>query len=397
MSHPDDTKDAPETATGPNTLTVVEGNTRFAFDLYTALRKREGNLFFSPYSISMALAMAYAGARKNTALQMAQALHFPTNHAKLHPIFAEIGAQLSVVCQTGGNRLNIANSMRPQQGYPFLETYSALLEKYYKAEIDAIDYIGNPVAACKIINDQVEAKTGGKIKNLLQPEILDSLTRLVLVNAIYFKGSWAFPFNKRFTYAAPFWVTPQKSVQVPMMVKTESFGYYSDEQVQVLELPYAGDDFSMILVLPQKRDGLPALEADFSAEKFWMWENNLDGHWEVQLRLPKFEFSVSLKLIPILAGMGMRDVFDQSRANFAGMDGSETGLYIAAAVHQAFVSVDEEGTEAAAATGLVAGIRSEPPSFYVDHPFMFLIRDNRIGSILFIGRVTDPTANPPIN
>ena len=211
-----------------NLQSVVKGNNIFTFELYAELRNTEGNLFFSPHSISTALAMTYAGARANTAEQMAQALHFPLGQAQLHSAFAEIEVRLRSVHQESGNQLNTANALWPQAGYAVLEEFTALLQEYYRVSITPVDYKSDTEAARKTINTWVAKKTQEKIKELMKEGILDSLTRLVLVNAIYFKGTWASQFDKSHTKNAPFWLTSEESIEVPMMVQTQRFRYYEN-------------------------------------------------------------------------------------------------------------------------------------------------------------------------
>lgn len=371
---------------------VVEGNNTFAFELYAELRKIEGNLFFSPHSISTALAMTYAGARENTANQMAQTLHFALGQAQPHSAFAEIGVRLRSVHQESGNQLNIANALWPQAGYAVLEEFIALLKEYYRVSITPVDYEADTEAARKTINTWVAEKTQEKIKELIKERILDSLTRLVLVNAIYFKGTWASQFDKSYTQNAPFRLTSEESIEVPMMAQTQRFQYYENNRFQILELPYVGHTLSMILLLPQQIDGLTEFEKTLTLENLQRWTGRLRER-KVEVILPKFRLNSQFRLDSVLQSLGMVDAFKQDKANFAGIDGNEARLYIAAVIHQAFVNVDEEGTEATAATAVVIKARSAyapPPTFRADHPFVFLIRDNDTGSILFIGRVAEP-------
>jgi serpin B len=219
---------------------------------------------------------------------------------------------------------------------------------------------------------------------------LDALTRLVLVNAIYFKGNWDYPFEPELTKVAPFWLADDSTVQVPMMNQQKAFNYFEDSDLQILELPYLGNGLSMLLLLPQAVAGLTGLEVDLTVENLNRWTRRLRSPRLVNVFLPKFKASSSFALKPALAAMGMPDAFDIDRADFSGMDGRENWLYIGDAFHKAFVDVNEEGTEAAAATAVVMALRSEPPTFRADHPFVFLIRENSTGAILFLGRVVNP-------
>jgi serpin B len=377
----------------PSSVAVVQENTAFALDLYKALRAEEGNLFFSPYSISVAFAMTYAGARGETGRQMAQVLHFPSEQ-QLHPIFSALEAELKTAQQSGGTLLRSANSLYPQTKYPFLEVFLTLLEMHYGAQVTALDYKNNPEAARDTINSWVAAKTEEKIKDLIPAGGLTPLTRLVLVNAIYFKGNWTSQFDQSRTIAAPFWIRSDHVLPVPMMQQTETFGYNETKDLQVLELPYRGDRLSMMILLPQQKNGLTELENNLTLENLAHWTRELQPR-EVQISLPRFKINCPFKLNDTLIAMGMKDAFDENKANFSGMDGQENWLYIEAVFHQAFVDVNEEGSEAVAATAVVTGSRSLPPPpavFQANHPFIFLIREQHTGNVLFLGRFVTPEA-----
>lgn len=371
---------------------LVEGNTAFALDVYQRLKDTKGNIFFSPYSISTALAMTCAGARENTAKQMADVLHFTLDQKELHPTFGKLETWLNGIQEKGDVQLNVANSLWPQKGYSFTTEYLTLSKKYYGVRITPLDYRQAVEEARKIINQWVEEKTKDKIKNLIKPGILNPLTRLVLVNAIYFKGNWASQFDEKRTRDETFYLLSGKRVQAHMMAQKEEFRYAKKESLQVLELPYVGADLSMIVLLPGKTDGLPELERHLTPGTLMEWIAGLRKQ-KVQVFLPKFKMTSQFRLDQTLIAMGMRDAFDPGKANFAGMDGQHNWLYIGAVIHKAFVDVNEEGTEAAAATAVAMRVkmaRPTSPIFRADHPFIFLIRDNKTGSILFIGRVLDP-------
>lgn len=377
----------------PTTEAVVKGNNAFALELYQKLKDREGNIFFSPYSVSTALAMTYAGARDNTAAQMTEVLHFTLGQQDLHPAFASLEERLNGVQEKGKALLRVANSLWPQQGYPLLKAYLELVKRYYGVTVTPLDYQGAAAEARNIINRWVEEKTRDRIKNLIQPGILNALTRLVLVNAIYFKGNWASRFDESLTRDDTFFLLSGKKVQAPLMTQQQKFKCGETDALQVLELAYDGEDLSMIVLLPKERDGLPQLERSLTAENLTRWTSILRKQ-EVKVFLPRFKMISQFRLDQTLGAMGMTDAFNPDRANFAGMDGRTNWLYIGAVIHKAFVDVNEEGTEAAAATAVVMRIKmakpSPPPIFRADHPFLFLIRDNGSGSILFIGRVTNP-------
>ena len=374
-------------------MTAVADNIAFAFDLYSQLQSQEGNLSLSPCSISTALAMAYGGARGQTAAQMAKTMHFGLAQGKLHPAFAALESGLNAVQQKGQVKLAVANSLWPQKGHEFLPGYLDLCKTNYGVAVTPLDFIGATEPARQTINACVEDKTNHKIQELLKPGIVSPDTRLVLVNAIYFKGNWSSRFDKQLTRAGPFQVSAGKTVETPMMQITKQFPYAESPEAQVLELSYAGNDLSMLVLLPRDNNSLAAFERSLSPDKFYAWIRSLRSR-EVQVWLPKFKTTSEFSLNQTLAALGMTDAFSP-QADFSGMDGTKN-LFISAVVHKAFVEVNEEGTEAAAATGGVGTLKGihipeEPVVFRADHPFVFLIRDNRTGSILFLGRIVDPT------
>ena len=374
-----------------DTKTVVEGNTAYALDLYEKLKESEGNLFFSPYSISTALAMTYAGARGNTEKQMAKVLHFTLDQKQLHPAFAHLEAQLNIVQEKGNIDLSVANALWIQKDYIFLKEFLDLTKKSYGAVLNRVDFKGACEAARRKINAWVEEETKNKIKDLIKPGVLDSLTRLVLTNAIYFKGRWESQFEKSKTKEATFWLSPGNSLKVPMMNQKQKFRYMENDSLQILELPYVGNNLSMIVLLPKKVDGLAQLEAALSVNNLTTWMDLLRER-EILVFLPKYKMSSQFSLGQTLASMGMSDAFT-GKADFSGMTGNKD-LYISALIHKAFVDVNEEGTEAAAATAVAMGFLSmpvPPPIFRADHPFIFLIRHNPSESILFLGKVVNPT------
>ncbi len=367
--------------------TAVRGNTEFALKLYQKLRTEAGNLFFSPYSISTALAMTYAGARGKTEAQMAHALHLLLDQEALHPALAVLEAQLREVGDKGHVQLKVANALWPDKRAGLLAEFLALARQYYGVLITSLDY-GDTEAARHTINAWVEEKTESRIKDLIPPGLLDPLTLLVLVNAIYFKGDWATQFESRLTRESPFWVTPQEQVQVMMMAQKHEYRYGVGNGLQIVELPYAGQDLSMLVLLPAERDGLAGLEEALTVENLARWTKNLTST-DVEVFVPRFEVTLPFRLDDTLKSMGMVDAFSAA-ADFAGM--AEGGVFIAAVLHKAFVKVNEEGTEAAAATAVIMARSAPRPAvvFRADHPFVFLIRENRTGSILFLGRVVNP-------
>jgi serpin B len=379
-----------ETGSPADTATVVAGNTRFALDLYNRLRTAEGNLFLSPYSISAALAMTCAGARGTTEKQMAETLHFMPDGQMLHPAFSSLQSQLKQEQEKGQVELSIANALWVEKGFSLLKNFTDLTGRYYEASVNRVGFKNETERARLQINAWVEDKTKNKIQELIKPGVLDSLTRLVLTNAIYFKGNWARRFKKDRTREEQFWMEPGTAVMVPMMNGQDDFGYLEDEMLQALELPYAGDSLSMIVLLPRSIDGLGALEDTLAADTLTARLDAIRKR-EVRVSLPKFTMTSQFELAQTLGSMGMPEAFSGA-ADFSGMTGGRD-LFISAVVHKAFVDVNEEGTEAAAATGVAMRLTAapvSPPVFRADHPFIFLIRHNPSGSILFLGRLTRP-------
>jgi serpin B len=370
---------------------VVAGNDALAFDLYARLRKQPGNLFFSPNSISTALAMTHAGARGETAGQMAKTLHFTLDRERLDRAFASLLSELNGGKRQRHYQLRVANALWGQQGFDFLPDFLTTTRDEYHAGLENVDFRGDTESARETINRWVAKATQDKIRDLLKPGVLNSTTRLVLTNAVYFKGSWAEPFPKQQTREQPFHTSADRQVRVPMMQQTSHFKYLKARNFQALDLPYADGDLSMVILLPTKKDGLAALEKELTAERLAGWLAKMRSD-EVEVSLPRFRMTAEFQLKDTLSALGMSQAFSAGEADFSGMDGKRD-LYLSAVVHQAYVDVNEEGTEAAAATGaIVAEAKAvlNPPVFRADHPFVFLIRDNRTGSVLFLGRLVDP-------
>jgi len=383
---------------GSDEALLVEGNTAFAFDLYQALRGQEGNLFYSPYSISLALAMAYAGARNETAQQMAGTLHFLLEQDKLHPAFNWLAAELASRGEGAagkdekGFRLNIVNAIWGQKDYEFLSDFLDVLADNYGAGLRILDFITEPEESRVTINDWVSNQTEGRIEDLIPPDMIDEFTRLILTNAIYFNAAWKDPFNGNVTSDGPFYLLDGGQVTVPMMHQGSSFRYARGSGYQAVELLYDGGELSMVILLPASGK-FAAFEQALQTQKV---SDIIDGLQSklVDLTMPKFEFDSQFSLKDTLTDVGMTDAFSPDDADFSGMT-RDSELFISDVVHKAFVSVDEAGTEAAAATAVVipAGASFEPiVEVTVDRPFIFLIRDIETGAILFIGRVLDPAA-----
>lgn len=375
-------------ATGAELRALVDGNTAFALTLYQALRGQEGNLFLSPYSISLALAMAYAGARGETERQMAETLRFTLPQGRLHPAFNAL--DLAITSRTRpGLELSIANGFWGQIGHPFLQEYVDLLAEHYGAAIRLLSFATTPEPCRVRINDWVSEKAHGKIEDLLPPGSVTPLTRLVLTNAIYFKGTWRYKFDPELTRGEPFHLLDGRKITVPMMaLGVTAFFYAEGEGYQAVELPYVGEDLSMVILLP-KLAGFEEFERSLDTAHLGVILGGLKPEL-VHLAMPKFSFTSGFSLGGRLSTLGMPDAFSD-RADLSGMDGTRD-LWLDEVIHKAFIAVDEQGTEAAAATAVIIGYKMMPQfkTVRVDRPFIFLIRDRKTGAILFLGRVLDP-------
>ena len=389
---------SPDVSTSDSTK-LVEGNSEFAFDLYQALRQQKGNLFYSPYSISLALAMTYAGARGGTEQQMADTLHFELQQALLHPAFNALDLELASRGEAAkekddqGFRLHIVNTIWGQNDYKYLNGFLDVLAVNYGAGLRLLDFISEPEQSRITINNWVSDQTEGKIKDLIPQRMIGTGTRLVLTNAIYFNAAWWSPFEKESTRDEVFYLLEGGNVTVPMMTQTQRLKYAEGDLYQAVELPYDGDELSMIILLP-------------ASGQFESFENSLDAaladqiishlaYDKVELTMPRFEFESDFRLADILIAMGMPAAFS-SQADFSGITGNHE-LRIGEVLHKAFVSVDESGTEATAATAVLieAGWAPGQPEqqtmiMRVHRPFIFLIRDIQTGTILFVGRVMNP-------
>jgi len=366
----------------------------FAADLYDRLADEKGNLFFSPYSIESALAMVYGGARGETAAQMTRVLHFSLPPAQLHPAAGQLINSLEAAGTVDGKpacALVVANALWSQKRFPYQPAFQNLVSRNYGGSLEEVDF-AEFEAVRKQINGWVEKQTRDKIKELIQPGNIDGNTRLVLTNAIYFKGAWADPFKKELTKTEPFHVDADRTVPVELMHQQHEFAYMETDDMQAVELPYAGQRLSMVVLLPKKVDGLAALEKQLTAEMINRWVEQLRGR-EVELSLPKFTMTCQFELAATLQAMGMTDAFS-GKADFSGISTAE-GMAISKVIHKAFVEVNEEGTEAAAATAVLMGPTgafrkpAPPVVFRADHPFVFMIRDRETGVILFVGRMVD--------
>jgi serpin B len=385
---------SPDVSTSEQAL-LVDGNSAFAFELYQALREQEGNLFYSPHSISVALAMTYAGARGDTAEEMADTLHFMLEQDRLHPAFNWLDAELASRGEgaqgkdSEGFRLNIVNAIWGQKGYEFLTEFLDVLAENYGAGLRTLDFINQTEESRLAINDWVSDQTEGRIKDLIPEGVISPATALVLTNAIYFNAAWEYPFDEDMTTDGPFYLLDGGQVIVPMMEQTEAFGYTDGEGYQAVELPYDGEELSLVILLPEAGN-FEAFEEGLQAEQVCDIITGLQPSG-VTLTMPRFEFDSEFSLKNTLEDMGMPSAF--GAADFSGMTGTRD-LYIRDVLHKAFVSVDEAGTEAAAATAVVMEEEAPEPlvEVTVDRPFIFLIRDIETGAILFVGRVLNPAA-----
>jgi len=374
---------------------LTDGNNAFALDIYQTLRSQDGNLILSPFSISLALAMTYAGARNETESQMADTLHFDLPQGQLHSAFNALDQELASRGKSNSDeekplQLNIANAVWAEQTYPFLQDYLDLIASNYGSGINLADFINQFESIRKEINDWVYDETQEKIKDLIPDGALNPDTRMVLVNAIYFKAEWLSQFEADDTYDAPFHLLDGTDITVKMMNQGTRLLYYQGDGFQAVELPYAGDIAAMDILVPDEGK-FEMVESSLNAGIFNQITNGMQPA-SVMLSLPKFIFESEFKLSDTLKSMGMKDAFDPGIADFSGMT-NEDNLFISDVIHKAFVTVDEKGTEAAAATAvLIEATSAMMPdvTLTVDRPFIFIIRDKPSGQILFIGRVMNP-------
>lgn len=359
---------------------------KFAFSFFSQLSsKQKGNIFFSPYSITDAFSMVDEGAKGNTKAQIESVFGFIADNTQRRDHIKSQNAQLT---STDKYQLNTANALWVQNDYKILPNYTNTLQNYYKAELASLDLKGDSENSRHTINTWVENKTNQKIVDLLPPGSIDQYTRAVLTNAIYFKANWTNQFEPQDTTDQNFTTGDKTQVRVPTMSQLATFPYYEDKTVQVLEMPYEGDRLSMIVVLP--KNNIQSL-GTISQEQLDNWKNNL-ADTQVKVYIPKFKLDTKYTLNDILSTMGVKDAFDPITADLSGIAGNKD-LFISTAVHQAYVNVDEKGTEAAAATGIVIGTTAMPVYqniFQADHPFVFMIYDKQTGLVLFLGQLTNP-------
>jgi serpin B len=367
----------------------------FDFRLYSALTSNSGestNLFFSPFSISTALTMTAEGAGGTTLREMRSVLGLPNDTTAIHSGYESLLG--SINAPNSKYALSTADSVWIQKNFTVKQEFLNSLSSYYDAPAQQADFINNAAAETVKINNWVASKTNNKIVDLIPPEALDDSTRLVLVNAVYFKGNWAEQFDKSKTENANFYIGPTTTVSVPMMyMSAKNSTYYSDSQLQALQLNYQGGNISMLILLPNQNISIETVESGLSAQKINTIRAGLRRQ-EMDVWLPRFTLTTpTISIKSILISMGMNAAFDQYNANFSGINAT-AGLFIANVYHKAFIKVDEQGTEAAAATGVVMGVGAvleRQMQFRADHPFIFFIIDNRSGTILFMGREANPS------
>jgi len=370
---------------------VMKANNQFAFKLYSELARREsGNIFYSPYSIFSALAMTYEGAKGGTAAEMKVVFSFPESDV-LRPNFAALYNRINE--EAKGYELRTGNALWIQKDYPFLEDYLKRVEGYYGGKATVLDFVAETEKSQKTINAFIEEQTNNKIKDLIPPGYIDEYTRLVLTNAIYFKGYWKTAFNESLTGEDDFWIAPNRSVKVQMMRmnpnETTKFNYADIGDVQILELPYTGEKISMLIILPKD---LEATESLLSAERLDDYRSKMKEERLDEICLPKFELETKYFMKESLSALGMPSAFSEV-ADFSGMTGKKD-LFISEVIHQAYVKVDEKGTEAAAATAVIMELTAitEMKVFRADRPFIFIIQERETGNVLFMGRIIDPSA-----
>lgn len=380
----------PVTGQAQGTEKAVDGNNRFAVELLQKVDavQQDNNIFFSPLSLSTAIGMTYAGSQGNTAKQMANTMHYAYEEEQVHKDFSALLASLNAAGKP--YTLNIANALWGQKDYYFEQKFISLIDNYYNGGFNTVDFISQCEASRQLINQWVAEKTNDKIKDLLLEGDLSADTRLVLTNAIYFKGDWAVPFNPQNTFKMPFAIRPDQTVAVDTMCQTGQFRYADTDEGKLIELPYAGDELSMVVLVP--KGSQEEFQNSLSTDKLQHLLAQAQEQ-KVTVFLPKFKLAARyyLEERDLLPAMGMVDAFSQKDADFSGMTGAKD-LYIAHVVHQAVIEVNEAGSEAAASTGVVMNLKSMIPVFRADKPFVFMIMHKPTGAILFMGKVNNPQA-----
>lgn len=380
----------------------VRGSTEFALDLLQKLSIQDENLFVSPYNLSVLLAMMYAGARGDTANQMAAVLHFPADCKTSHDQLADLNDQLLAGSKNGQFELRIGNRIWSQTGYVLLQSFLDIVATRYKSSVEEVDF-SQGERTCRVINGWTEDQTAGMIKNLVNQSMFTPGTLIILTGAMHFKATWLDPFEGSATREEKFWVSPERTVRTPMMQQEVEVPYAEYSDVQAVALPYhhlgirTEPDISMVILLPRTRGDLANISTRLHRQQLERWVDGLKFQ-EVKIFLPKFRMESSHSLKTLFTELGMGNAFNPMTADFSGMTQAKKPLWIDNLLHKAYVNVDEEGTEASAAAsgwvclGAKVGGRPPIPVFKADHPFLFLIRHNPSGIILFIGRVNNPQA-----
>ncbi len=361
----------------------------FAFYSEVAKNNEKSNVFFSPLSISTAFSMAYEGAQANTASETQQVFGFDSDDKKRQEKISELLSRLNN--KDDWYTLQVANALWVKDGYKIKQDYLDTAKTHYSSTVDNVDFVTDD--GVNKINSWVREKTNDKIQDILAPGSTDDMTRMVITNAVYFKGKWGLEFNPKNTSEKPFWTDKDNSVMIPMMKENAAmYNYAETKDLQALELDYLGGNISMIVLLPKEKEGLETLEQSLDRVEFDSVKNSMTRQ-PLMIQIPKFEFETEYDLIKPLKNLGLNDAFNKNTANFQRI--TDEQVYLEKAAHKAFVNVNEEGTEAAAITALVARATSGPPDprheFVANHPFMFVIQEKETGEILFIGRVMDPT------
>jgi serpin B len=379
-------------AAEPSARDAAHAGAALGVDLYRLFSTQDGNVLFSPYSISEALALLSAGTDGKTRQEVLNILHWTRPADQMSKAFGAQDLQLDGASKDGAI-LSVADSIWYQRGHEPRAAFLKEARQEYRAEVRIADFSADIPVSQRMINSWVERNTGGKILGLLPPGALTPRTRLVLANAIYFKGRWERPFDEHATVPKPFFTTAGRSVMTPMMAQTAQFRTWGTDACDLLELPYAGKKLSMVILLPRAGDGLPALEQRLNSTALSQWLASLDlaGREELAVTLPRFGMTYTAELNKALSQLGMVAAFNPYEADLSRINGGRD-LFVSTFLHKAFVDVNEEGTEAAAATGAVVTKLAimVPRKFPVDHPFLFLIRDTSTGILLFLGRIVDP-------
>ena len=387
--HPDLPMADDSMATEQGVKNTIAANNQFALEFYNRMNEKGKNLFFSPWSLEAAFAMTYEGAKGDTAVEMQKVLHFPSDPSVRLPSFAKLYNLINT--EQKDYTLRTANALWAQKEYPFLPDYLSKVETYYAGKTTNIDFVGDTENSRQTINNWVEGQTNNKIKDLIPIGVIKPITRLVLTNAIYFKADWVKKFKKKDTQEADFKLSSGGTTNVQMMaLREEKHNYAETDDLQILELPYKGEQISMLIILP--REGkMSEVEESLTPQRLESLGNMMQKR-EIDIYLPKFKFETKYFLKQTLSDMGMPVAFSRG-ANFSGMDGTPN-LVIGEVIHQAFVEVDEEGTEAAAATAVIMQLKSAMPHYFrADHPFIFIIQEKTTGGIIFMGKMENPTAS----